>query len=105
MEMIHVGSEEGFKKTVLDNAQPVLVDFWATWCMPCRMVAPVIEELSKEYPAVQFAKVDVDQVPDVAQEYGISAIPTIVLFKGGKEVQRFIGVEPKDVYAQALAAL
>lgn len=105
MEMIHIGSEEGFKKTVLDNVRPVLVDFWATWCMPCRMVAPVIEELAGEYPTVQFAKVDVDQVPDVAQEYGISAIPTIVLFKGGKEVQRFIGVEPKEVYAQALKAL
>lgn len=83
----------------------VLIDFWATWCGPCRMLAPVIEELAGEHPEVQFAKLDVDQVPDVAMRFGVSAIPTVVLFKAGKEVQRFVGVEPKGAYEQALAAL
>lgn len=94
-----------FDKLVQSGDKPVLVDFWATWCGPCRMLAPVIEELAGEHPEVQFAKLDVDQVPDVAMRFGVSAIPTVVLFKAGKEVQRFVGVEPKGAYEQALAAL
>ena len=90
---------------LLQDSKLVIVDFWATWCGPCRMLAPVIEELAGEHPEVQFAKLDVDQVPDVAMRFGVSAIPTVVLFKAGKEVQRFVGVEPKGAYEQALAAL
>lgn len=105
MEMMHIGSAAAFDKLVQSGEKPVLVDFWATWCGPCRMLAPVIEELAEEHPEVQFAKLDVDQVPDVAMRFGVSAIPTVVLFKADKEVQRFVGVEPKSAYEEALAVL
>ena len=105
MEMMHIGSADAFDKLVQSGDKPVLVDFWATWCGPCRMLAPVIEELAGEHPEVQFAKLDVDQVPDVAMRFGVSAIPTVVLFKAGKEAQRFVGVEPKSAYEEALAVL
>jgi len=105
MDMIQIGSAAAFDKLVQGSEKPVLVDFWATWCGPCRMLAPVIEELAAEHPEVQFAKLDVDQVPDVAMRFGVSAIPTVVLFKAGKEVQRFVGVEPKSAYEEALAVL
>ena len=105
MEMMHIGSADAFDKLVQSGDKPVLVDFWATWCGPCRMLAPVIEELAAEHPEVQFAKLDVDQVPDVAMRFGVSAIPTVVLFKACKETQRFVGVEPKSAYEEALAVL
>ena len=81
MEMMHIGSAAAFDKLVQSSEKPVLVDFWATWCGPCRMLAPVIEDLAAEHPEIQFAKLDVDQVPDVAMRFGVSAIPTVVLFK------------------------
>ena len=105
MDMIQIGSAAAFDKLVQDSEKPGLMDFWATWCGPCRMLAPVIEELAAEHPEVQFAKLDVDQVPDVAMRFGVSAIPTVVLFKAGKEAQRFVGVEPKSAYEEALAVL
>ncbi|MGP2526485.1 thioredoxin [Acidaminococcus sp. LBK-2] len=105
MDMIQIGSAAAFDKLVQGSEKPVLVDFWATWCGPCRMLAPVIEELAAEHPEVQFAKLDVDQVPDVAMRFGVSAIPTVVLFKACKETQRFVGVEPKSAYEEALAVL
>ena len=81
----------------------VLVDFWAGWCMPCKMVAPVIEELAKEYEgAVAVAKVDVDENNGIAGRYGIMSIPTVILFRDGTEVKRFIGVQPKETYKAAL---
>ena len=73
-----------------------LVDFWATWCGPCRMMAPIVEELAAETPDVVFAKVDVDQNPDVAMGLGIASIPTLILFKNGKAVEKVIGVTPKQ---------
>ena len=103
-EIIHV-TDENFEEVVSQPNVTVLVDFWAPWCGPCRMLAPVIEDLAAEHPEVQFAKLDVDQVPDVAMRFNVSAIPTVVLFKAGKEVQRFVGVEPKSAYEQALAVL
>lgn len=98
-------TKENFQEEVMQAGCPVLLDFWATWCGPCRMVAPVIEELAGEHAEVQFAKLDVDQVPDIAMRFNVAAIPTVVLFKAGKEVQRFVGVQPKSVYEQALKAL
>ncbi|MCH3951316.1 MAG: thioredoxin [Acidaminococcus sp.] len=105
MELLYVGSKSEFDKIISTTDHLVIVDFWATWCGPCQMVAPVIEQLSLEHPDVQVAKVDVDQLPDVAQQFGIAAIPTVIYFKGGKEVERYTGVQPKAVYENAIASV
>jgi len=88
--------EMHFKKVVLDSQKPVLVDFWAIWCGPCRMVAPIIDELSEEYKdKVEFAKVNVDEASKIASTYSVMSIPTIIVFKGGKPVEQVIGYRPK----------
>ena len=82
----------------------VLVDFWADWCGPCKMLAPVIEELAEEFEGkVTIGKLDTDASGQTAMAYGITAIPTVILFRDGEEVTRFIGVHPKEEYAEALA--
>lgn len=95
-----------FKQEVLESDTPVLVDFWASWCAPCQMVAPTIEELSGEFQGrVKFGKVDVDANAESTRAYGINAIPCIILFHKGKVVTQFVGVQPKETYAAALAKL
>jgi thioredoxin 1 len=90
-------SEEDFEQQVLQSAKPVLVDFWAPWCIPCRMVAPIMEELAKTNgDSIAVVKINVDNCSNLAASYGVSAIPTILLFKGGEVVDRFVGVQPKN---------
>ena len=95
--------ESNFDTVVLQSTTPVLVDFWAAWCGPCRMVAPLVEELAEEYDGkVTFAKVDVDQSPQVAGKYGIMSIPTLIIFKNGKPVSNIVGFRPKAEVKQSL---
>lgn len=104
MAVVHF-SKEGFEKAKAQGGV-MLVDFWATWCGPCKMIAPVIEQLAVQYDGrVIVGKVDVDQEPDLAREYGVMSIPNVILFKDGKEVDRKVGVMPASAYSQALEAL
>jgi thioredoxin 1 len=88
--------DKSFKDVVIEAKVPFLVDFWAPWCAPCRSIAPVVDELAGEYAGrVGFAKVNVDENPRVATEYGVRSIPTLLLFKDGKPVKQIVGLRPK----------
>ncbi|MFC2001100.1 thioredoxin [Chloroflexota bacterium] len=98
--------DSNFEQVVLQAKTPVLVDFWATWCGPCRMVAPVVEELAEEYEGrINFAKVDIDQHPKIASQYGIMSIPSLIIFKDGKPVSNVVGFRPKAELKQSLDAV
>jgi thioredoxin len=85
-----------FKREVLESAEPVLVDFWATWCAPCRAIAPYVEELATQYRGkLKVAKMNIDENQDTPQQYGIRSIPTLLVFKGGKVVEQIVGAVPK----------
>ena len=96
MGALHV-TEQNFQSEVLQSAQPVLVDFWADWCLPCKMIAPVIEEIANESAGkFKVAKVNVDEAQQLASQYSVMAIPTLVVFKGGKIVDQMVGALPKN---------
>jgi len=99
-------TDASFDEVVLKSDKPVLVDFWATWCGPCRMLGPVIEELATEYEGrVVVGKVDVDNNQEFAAKYGVRNIPTVLVFKNGEVVGRQVGVAPKKTYTDALDSL
>jgi len=94
-----------FEQFVMQSKTPVLVDFWAPWCGPCRMVAPVVDELAGEYAeTVNFGKVNVDENPQIASRYGIMSIPTLIIFKEGKPFTNIVGFKPKAELKQSLDA-
>ena len=93
-------TSENFETEILKSEKPILIDFWATWCGTCMRQGPVVEELAQEGYSV--GKVDVDQEPGLAQQFKIMSIPTLLIFKDGKEVQRFIGLTPKDTLRKFL---
>jgi thioredoxin 1 len=95
MSLLHL-NESNFKKEVLEAKSLVVVDFWAGWCGPCKMIAPIVEELSNEYAhKVKIAKVDIDDNSDIATQYGIMSIPTVMFFKNGKAVAQTVGAVSK----------
>ncbi|MGF0019169.1 thioredoxin [Sporofaciens sp. SGI.106] len=95
MAAIHL-TKETFKQEVLESGIPVLVDFWAPWCGPCQMVLPIIEELGNELTDVKICKVNVDEQPELAREYRVMSIPTLMVFENGEMVKREMGAKPKN---------
>ncbi|AZI40916.1 MULTISPECIES: thioredoxin [Epilithonimonas] len=96
-------TDQSFQETVLNSDKPVLVDFWATWCGPCRMLGPIIEEVAADFEGkAVVGKVDVDNNQQVSVDYGIRNIPTVLIFKNGEVVDKIVGVAPKEVIAEKL---
>ncbi|MBF2048931.1 MAG: thioredoxin [Leptolyngbya sp. IPPAS B-1204] len=96
-------TDETFEQEVIESSVPVLVDFWAPWCGPCRMVAPVVDEIAEQYAGkVKVVKVNTDDNPSVASKYGIRSIPTLMIFKGGQRVDMVVGAVPKTTLASTL---
>ena len=99
-------SEQNFDQEVTKAATPVLVDLWAAWCGPCRMIAPVVEELAQKYQGkMKMGKLNVDDHPQIAAQFRVMNIPTLLLFKGGKEVDRIVGVVPKEELTRRVDAI
>lgn len=103
--MIKNINDKTFDNEILQSERPVLVDFFAQWCAPCKMLAPILEQLSEDKIAkkVDFAKLDVEESPTIAQHYGIMSVPTMILFKNGEELVRLSGVHPMDAIAGTIA--
>lgn len=98
-------TDQSFQEMVINSDKPVLVDFWAVWCGPCRMLGPIIEEVAADFEGkAVVSKVDVDNNQNISMEYGIRNIPTVLIFKNGEVVDKIVGVNPKEVYAEKLSA-
>ena len=95
-------NKNNFRNEVLDSEKPVLLDFWASWCGPCRMVSPIVDEIAAERGDIKVGKVNVDEQPELAAQFGVMSIPTLVVMKGGKVVNQMVGARPKS---QILAML
>ena len=105
MALVHL-TLDNYQKEVVESDIPVIIDFWAEWCGPCLMMAPVFEELSNEYEGkLKFAKLNTEQDPMTPQQFGIMGIPTLVVVKNGKEVDRIVGYAPKEVLKQKIEAI
>jgi len=103
---VHELTDSNFQNEVIDSDKPVLVDFWAEWCHPCRMLGPTIDQLAVEYEGkAKVGKVDTDSNREVSVKYGIQAIPTVLLFKGGQVQKKFVGITSKDQFKTALDQL
>lgn len=101
--MTEAVTDSTFKESVLDSEVPVLVDFWAPWCGPCRMVAPVVDEIAQQYEGqIKVVKLNTDENPNIASQYGIRSIPTLMIFKGGERVDMVVGAVPKTTLANTL---
>ena len=97
MAIKHISTQEEFKKEVINSKKPAIVDFWAEWCGPCRMIGPIFEQLSNERDDIDFIKVDVDEAGEIAGEYGIMSIPTLMIFKDGEVAGQQMGAVPKEM--------
>lgn len=96
-------TDQNFKDEVLNSKTPVLVDFWAAWCMPCRIVSPIVEELAKEYEGkLKVGKLNVDENGNTAQSYGVMSIPTLLIFKNGQVVKTMVGAQSKDNFKKEI---
>ncbi|NLG55700.1 MAG: thioredoxin [Rhodococcus sp.] len=97
-------TDDSFQKDVLESSKPVLVDFWATWCAPCKLIAPVLEEIAGEYAdKITIAKIDVDENPAAAREHQVMSIPTMILFKDGQPINKVVGTKGKAALLKELA--
>ncbi len=102
-EYVNEVTDNSFEKDVLQSDTPVLVDFWAAWCAPCRMLAPTVEAVAERYQnSARVVKLNVDENPSISQRYGIKGIPTLILFKGGKEEERVVGATSKEAISRMI---
>ena len=99
-------TDENFSEEVSNSQKPVLVDFWAEWCMPCQMITPIIQEIDNEFgEKIKVGKLNIDENPLISATFSLDAIPTLILFKNGKIFQRFIGVQPKETIVEAINSI
>ena len=95
-------TKENFEKEVLNSDKPVLIDFWASWCGPCRMIAPSIEEISNEVPTVKVGKINIDEEQELAMQFGVMSIPTLMVVKDGKVIKKSVGAKPKPAILELI---